>query len=268
MSQKRQRPGPLTVDEVERQRDWLLVSETFYTLQGEGPSTGRPAYFIRLGSCNLTCRWCDTPYTWAFTERQAEVHDDKRKYDPSQELHRISLYTLAERIHDSHAPLVVITGGEPMLQRGTVSRLISLVNERPARVRFEIETAGTVEPGDLVLYNNVNFNISPKLQGSGNALSKRFKPEILRAFNHLPGVNFKFVIDTRDPHHAMQDLEEVHSIVEQIEILPRRVWLMPCGVAPGEIIMGMRYLAKIAIASNWNLSGRQHVLIWNNERGH
>jgi len=38
--------------------------EIFYTLQGEGASTGIPAIFIRLSQCNLQCTWCDTPYTW------------------------------------------------------------------------------------------------------------------------------------------------------------------------------------------------------------
>ena len=46
----------------------LLVAERFGverpTFQGEGPSSGVPALFIRLSRCNLTCTWCDTPYTW------------------------------------------------------------------------------------------------------------------------------------------------------------------------------------------------------------
>jgi 7-carboxy-7-deazaguanine synthase len=44
------------------------------TLQGEGPSAGRPASFIRLSGCLLSCRWCDTPWTWDWTrfDRGAE----------------------------------------------------------------------------------------------------------------------------------------------------------------------------------------------------
>jgi len=38
--------------------------EIFYTLQGEGISTGKPSIFVRLSGCNLQCIWCDTPYTW------------------------------------------------------------------------------------------------------------------------------------------------------------------------------------------------------------
>ena len=43
----------------------LVVAEVFGpTFQGEGPSTGQRAGFVRLGRCNLDCSWCDTPYTW------------------------------------------------------------------------------------------------------------------------------------------------------------------------------------------------------------
>ena len=41
--------------------------EIFASLQGEGPSAGKPVAFIRLSRCNLACQWCDTAYTWHFT---------------------------------------------------------------------------------------------------------------------------------------------------------------------------------------------------------
>src|SRR5438046_5626962 len=62
----------------------LVVSEIFGpTFQGEGPSLGRRCVFLRLGACNLHCRWCDTPYTWDWTGRNGI------EYDPRQELRRI-----------------------------------------------------------------------------------------------------------------------------------------------------------------------------------
>ena len=42
----------------------LPVVEDFYTIQGEGFHAGKPAYFIRLGGCDVGCRWCDAKYTW------------------------------------------------------------------------------------------------------------------------------------------------------------------------------------------------------------
>ena len=42
----------------------LPLVEDFYTIQGEGFHTGKPAYFIRLGGCDVGCAWCDAKYTW------------------------------------------------------------------------------------------------------------------------------------------------------------------------------------------------------------
>ena len=52
-------------EQVASENNSLTVSEIFGpTFQGEGPFTGRAAVFLRLGRCNLDCKWCDTPYTW------------------------------------------------------------------------------------------------------------------------------------------------------------------------------------------------------------
>ena len=42
----------------------LPLVEDFYTIQGEGFHSGKPAYFIRLGGCDVGCSWCDAKYTW------------------------------------------------------------------------------------------------------------------------------------------------------------------------------------------------------------
>ena len=79
----------------------MKVNETFASFQGE-ISVGRFAYFIRLGSCNLNCHWCDTPYKNEYTEIDIP-----------------SLVNQAE-----HFPRVVITGGEPLLQKHEVVKFI------------------------------------------------------------------------------------------------------------------------------------------------
>jgi 7-carboxy-7-deazaguanine synthase len=242
-------------------RDWLLVSETFFTLQGEGPSTGKPAFFIRLGACNMHCSWCDTAYTWAFSEAKAAQHESHHVYDANAELTRVPLIRLSDQIIDSGAQLIVITGGEPLLQAETVARLISQINEYPGKRRFEIETAGTLSPKDLSMFENVSFNVSPKLASSGNAVEERYKPDELREFMELDS-RFKFVIGD------IPDVMEVEEIVDKLCIPPSRVWIMPLGTTPDAIVMGLKHLSGIAIGNHWNLSSRQHVLIWGDKRGH
>src|SRR4051794_4076555 len=94
----------------------LVVSEVFGpTFQGEGRSLGRRCGFVRLGRCNLACTWCDTPYTW-----------DWDRFDPAVELQRRTVTEIVSALEAMAIDMVVITGGEPLLQQ---SHLGSLVTE-------------------------------------------------------------------------------------------------------------------------------------------
>ena len=42
----------------------VRISELFHSIQGEGPSAGTPAHFLRLQGCDVGCTWCDSKYTW------------------------------------------------------------------------------------------------------------------------------------------------------------------------------------------------------------
>lgn len=76
----------------------LPLVEDFYTIQGEGFHAGKPAYFIRLGGCDVGCRWCDAKYTW-----------NPKLYPPT------GVETVIERALACPARAIVITGGEPLL---------------------------------------------------------------------------------------------------------------------------------------------------------
>ncbi len=76
----------------------LPLVEDFYTIQGEGFHAGKPAYFIRLGGCDVGCSWCDAKYTW-----------NPRMYPPTD------IGTVIERATSCPAQAIVITGGEPLL---------------------------------------------------------------------------------------------------------------------------------------------------------
>lgn len=76
----------------------LPLVEDFYTIQGEGFHTGKPAYFIRLGGCDVGCRWCDAKYTW-----------NPRHFPP------VDVDEIVRRASSYEAQAIVITGGEPLL---------------------------------------------------------------------------------------------------------------------------------------------------------
>jgi organic radical activating enzyme len=97
------------------------VMEAFYTLQGEGAHTGRAAYFIRLGGCDVGCVWCDVKDSW-----DADKH-------PKQ--------TVEEIVHGAlqyPGRMIVITGGEPLMHD-----LGPLTNALQSRgFAINIETSG------------------------------------------------------------------------------------------------------------------------------
>lgn len=87
----------MVVDDFQEGRKLPLV-EDFYTVQGEGFHTGKPAYFIRLGGCDVGCKWCDAKFTW-----------NPKLYPP------VDVDTIVERAKSFVAQAIVITGGEPLM---------------------------------------------------------------------------------------------------------------------------------------------------------
>lgn len=224
----------------------LVVSEVFGpTLQGEGPSAGQAAGFVRLGRCNLACRWCDTPYTW-----------DWERHDPAEELRTMAVADVLALLDAMAVRLLVVTGGEPLLQQRHLPPLLEGAKARGWEV--EVETSGTVAPS--VATDLVNrFNVSPKLANSGMALERRYRPDVLRAFRAGGRAVFKFVV--ADP----ADLAEVEAIVAECELGP--VWVMPEGTDAVTVLARLRELAPHVVARRWNLTPRLHILLWGDRRG-
>ncbi len=224
----------------------LVVSETFgATWQGEGPSAGRVAGFVRLGRCNLDCRWCDTPYSW-----------DWDHYDPAVELRRATVEEILAGLDAMGIGMVVVTGGEPMLQQRHLPPLLAGAKERGWRV--EVETSGTVRPA---LPDGMvdQFNVSPKLSNSGVPETRRYKPDVLRSFMSTGVAVFKFVVT------QPSDLEEVDAMVARCGLEP--VWVMPEGTDAVSVVNRMQELADAVLARRWNLTPRLQVLLWGDRRG-
>lgn len=248
----------------------LAVNEIFGpTVQGEGPSIGHRCFFVRLAGCNLTCRTCDTPYTWAYSSRLADLHVSKILYDRSQESHAMTskevfdtLMTLGLDGHD----ILVISGGEPLLQREGLLDLLSVLF-KPSRWegRIEIETNGTIDPTQLS-FERLRFNVSPKLSAFGVGMSEtvRLVPRSISVFSHFADHDhaiFKFVVVTPS------DLEEVADLQSQYQIPSRSIYIMPEGVDQVAIINRQQLLADEVIQRGWNLTTRLHISLWGQRRG-
>lgn len=226
----------------------LLVSEVFGpTLQGEGPSAGRAAAFLRLGMCNLECTWCDTAYAW-----------DRTRYDMRRELHSVPVEDVLSDLLSRRTPLIVVTGGEPLLQLSALHPLV--VAAIAAGRRVEFETNGTIPAGVLAATVH-RFVVSPKLANSQQPVGARLRWDVLRDFAELPSAEFKFVVS------SPSDLREVDELVNKLAVSPERVWVMPEATTAQMMVERMRELAPGVYDRGWSLSGRVQILLWGDERG-
>jgi len=211
----------------------LRVSEIFYSIQGEGPTIGYPAMFLRLFGCNLKCSWCDSKYAWQ-----------------NREYRDLAVSEVAEAMT---ARRIVVTGGEPLLQSDALSELARMLIGRDC----ELETNGTILAPPTLVDLGWRFNVSPKLASSGNALAQRHRPEVLRHFSHLPHTWFKFTVATQE------DLDEVMTLTYMGE----RVILMPEGTDTDTLLERGVWLAEICKSCGWRFSPRLQIELYGNRRG-
>lgn len=238
----------------------LAVNEYYGPVfQGEGPSLGTPCMFLRTVNCGLHCSWCDTPFSWRFNDHWP--HDSGIVYDRKAETHMWEPEAMGQQLLEQMGqsiPLLVISGGEPMLQQEALGPVLAMMQKAGKRVEFE--TAGVIAPLESTLQSNVRFNVSPKLENSGNSKKLRYRPDALNALMSSRQVQaWKFVVV------EMSDLDEIDEIVNEHLLAP--VYVMPEGVSADAVNAHAQAVAQAVIARGWYLTTRLHVLLYGNARG-
>lgn len=245
--------------------DYLRVSEHFYSIQGEGPTMGRRAVFLRLAGCNLLCgnigtwdgqvgpgaSWvCDTLGTWMKGERLSfpELHCRFQEADFLGELER-----------GAH---LVVTGGEPVRQQDALARFLKILSKSMQRDIFvELETNGTLYPSMPLIAMVHQFNVSPKLSNSGVRREKRIT-DAIHAYAALPNSFFKFVVATPD------DVSEAENeFILPLNIHPRRVYLMPPACTREELDAVAEDVIQMALIHGYHYSHRIQISVWDNKKG-
>jgi len=216
----------------------VRVAELFHSLQGEGPSSGVPAHFLRLQGCDVGCRWCDTRYTWdAAGGRETDVAG-----------------AFSELAALGAADLLVVTGGEPLAHAGIAALLAAAVARWP---RVEVETSGVLPPP--ARHARLHYNHSPKLPSATGRWAETWAHA--RAFADDPNTTFKLVVgDPPDEADALR-LIAAHG-------LPRdRTVLMPEGLTDAAVHARAVALAATCRRENLRFSPRLHVWLWGAKRG-
>lgn len=228
----------------------MLISEIFYSVQGEGTLVGVPSVFVRTSGCNLRCRWCDTPYA---------------SWNP--EGSQMTIEQIIDALQKHPTRFVVVTGGEPMIAPEMPALLSAL---RSLGKHITIETAGTISPGDVACDL---ASVSPKLANSTPGTEAgawvrrhedtRFQPSVLREWCERGEFQLKFVISTRDD---LIDMEHVIGSIG-IPIAPERVLLMPEGTTLEQLRQRNELLVEACKTRGWRYSPRLHIELFGNKRG-
>ncbi len=156
----------------------LQLAEIFYSIQGEGEHTGKPAVFVRLAGCNLSCGFCDTDYSLKFFATVGDVVAKVRELGKD-------------------CPMVVLTGGEPFAQREALDLIEAL---RKDGRRVHIESNGTIASD---LPEDVWLTVSPK---------ERVDERMAKRANEV-----KLIVDERVPENWLDFFADKKTLLLQPE---------------------------------------------------
>jgi 7-carboxy-7-deazaguanine synthase len=224
----------------------MVISEIFHSIQGEGPTAGRPAVFVRLGMCNLQCNFCDTPYTW-----------QAGKEDYSDEANERVVETIVKLLHEHpRTRLVVWTGGEPMMQQREIVAAIDFIGaSMPSRMlEHEVETNGTISESKEFDARIDRYNCSPKTVMSGNnAYTVRLK--------NFTKTTYKYVVGNEaDCNEALHEIDH--------QKFPRdRCFFMVLGTTAQEMLERSPVIAEICKREGIALCIRLQSILWGAKRG-
>ena len=229
----------------------IAVSEIFGpTVQGEGPYMGQRCSFVRLGGCNLSCSWCDTPYTW-----------DATRYNLRDEISNQSVEEILLRLPPDPG-VVVISGGEPLLQQKKPDWTTLMERLGSVSTGVHIETNGTIAPNPgTMLADHISVSPKPPSALTGGDISQDTMNAWRYVADSFVSLAWKFVAkDT-------SDLDWVDTFTTQHKLSREQVWVQPEGITSRQHLETLHRLADHIVERGYNISTRLHLLAWNEERG-
>lgn len=229
----------------------MLISEIFYSIQGEGLAAGFPCIFVRLAGCNLRCQWCDTPYA---------------SWNPQGR--NLSIVEILAECSAFPCKRVVITGGEPFLFQDLPDLCLAF---RRAGFEIHLESAGTIfQSIELDL-----LTISPKLASSlPDAMlhptwhakhlailnDRKALVQLIREYGNR--VSLKFVISAED------DLYEIESFLSILPSISKdQILFMPQARTSIELDTMALKVVDLCLRHGYRYGDRLHIRLWNDKRG-
>jgi len=178
----------------------LFVTSMFFTLQGEGPYAGMPAFFIRLAKCNLDCSFCDTFFDdgdWlTFADIEAKMYDTIRDFWVSQG-QEVPAWAVRGR-NDYPGVVLVMTGGEPLLQDNITPWMARQLNHFKA---VQVESNGIP---DTHVPDGVTLVCSPKCMEKNGRAVKYLAPS-KTILDRADCLKFVMSADPDSPYNSIPD---------------------------------------------------------------
>lgn len=263
-----------------------LVEPIFRSSQGEGKFSGVPSIFVRTTGCNLRCVFkdsiCDTDYS--------SFHPGKPYYNSMDEIMKAFNDIIKDFPRTTH---VVITGGEPLLQRDGVKEFLTEIFKIRKDWIVTIETNGTMPILDTLSknYKVSLYSVSPKLGSSVDYNHKFLSAEQAKRHDDLrinyknlfnvvtSGVpyQFKFVYSGPECVSEIKDIyAKMAKFVNMGDDNELRYWmrnhpnkntmLMPEGMTKEQIDSKCTETIEVALANDWCYSDRIHIRCWNTKK--
>ena len=261
----------------------LLISSDFYSVQGEGISTGIPSYFVRLGLCNLNCgmsraftnkllkeatladgeifkgdlevegkaSWtCDSTSQWLWRGKDKDFQyliDQWKEQGIYDDIRNGTIH-------------IIWTGGEPTIkghQNAIANFFKYWTRQDHIHPYNEIETNGTIVIGDDLFKILDQINYSPKLSNSGMTAKQRIVPEVIERIKQHVNYQFKFVISTED------DIKEMFcDFVEPFNIPLKNVVCMPGLDSQTDFHERTQFVMEMAKKYKFRGMSRMHISTW------
>ena len=264
-------------------KDKLLISSDFFSVQGEGISSGIPSYFVRLGLCNLNCgmsrkftnkllkeatladgeifkgdlevegkaSWtCDSTSQWLWRGKDKDFQyliDQWKEQGIYDDIRNGTIH-------------IIWTGGEPTIkghQNAIANFFKYWTRQDHIHPYNEIETNGTIVIGDDLFKILDQINCSPKLSNSGMTAKQRIVPEAIERIKQHVNYQFKFVISTED------DIKEMFcDFVEPFNIPLKNVVCMPGLDSQTDFHERTQFVMEMAKKYKFRGMSRMHISAW------
>ena len=245
----------------------LPVLEVYRAVQSEGSRFGRPTIVIRTTGCTHRCYfgeggWCDSWYT--------SIHPEKGIFK-FQDI--IDIYDQNPQVKE-----MMLTGGSPTMHPTLVNELTHFANERSITITIETEGSAFIEtdyPIGLISLSP-KFSNSVPIIGAVTPAGKVVDQKFIDVHNRkrLNTAAIKQMMEFHTDYHykpvwdgTPKNLKEIETYRVELNIPKNKTWVMPAGDTREQLILMYPLVFEMVAEHGYNMTGRDHIIAFNTERG-